>query len=254
MPAAPFPQVGDAARPRLAHLTLEAVSKLPGVVGTDVGPHGMCVTDDPEAGVLRGVSVVAQRDGRYSVDLCLVAELVPLPALGDRIRSAVQERARREGMEEQLGTVTVRFAGVVSPEEVATPVVNDNEDGPAAAGGPVAGGPVPPPTGAATRPAQPPVSDSPIADVTTPAATESTPSSVPSRAQPASAPEPAPVPLGTVTVQFSRPIGADELHELAEQARDEARTGRNPDEPLAEPAGPGVSPRADTPPDDVHGP
>jgi len=70
--------VGDPTRVRLARLALAATRKLPAVVGADDGPSGLYVTADPPHGVLRGVSVIAQADGRYEVDLCLNA----LPALG----------------------------------------------------------------------------------------------------------------------------------------------------------------------------
>src|SRR5947199_4319841 len=101
--------VGDASRVALARLALDVVASIPGVAGTDAGPGGLCVTADPPFGVLQGVSVIAQSDGRYEVDLCLVARIVPLLPLGDDIRSRLRARAAREGLAEQLGAVNVEF-------------------------------------------------------------------------------------------------------------------------------------------------
>jgi hypothetical protein len=110
-------QVGDSSRLRLAQLALEAAAAAPGVEGVDAGPQGSCVTADPPAGLLRGVSVIAQADGRYSIDLCLVAGIVPLVALGDEIRSKLQARAEREGLAAQLGETNVKFVRVLGPGE-----------------------------------------------------------------------------------------------------------------------------------------
>ena len=110
-------QVGDCSRLRLARLALDVVSGISDVVGTDPGPHGLCVTADPPAGLLQGVSVMAQADGRYEVDLCLIARLVPLLSLGAEIRRKLRLRAEREGLTRELGTVNVRFAGALSAGE-----------------------------------------------------------------------------------------------------------------------------------------
>src|SRR5690349_2946044 len=109
MSSVPPSQVGDASRVALARLALDVVSTIPGVAGTDAGPGGLCVTADSPFGVLRGVSVIAQPDGRYELDLCLVAWMVPLLALGDDIRRRLRARAAREGLADLLGTVNVEF-------------------------------------------------------------------------------------------------------------------------------------------------
>ena len=110
--------VGGSARVRLAHLALESAEKVPGVVGTDAGPGALCVTADPEYGVLRGVSVIASADGRYEINLCLNAKLVPLLELGEAVASAVGRRVKREGLGAFLGEVHVEFAQVLTEAEI----------------------------------------------------------------------------------------------------------------------------------------
>lgn len=119
--------VGESARVRLAHLALEAAEKVPGVVGTDAGPAGLCVTADPEYGVLRGVSVIAQADGRYEMGLCLNAKLVPLLALGEAVAGAVGKRVEREGLGSLLGEVHVQFAQVLTEAEIVAERVRADE-------------------------------------------------------------------------------------------------------------------------------
>ncbi|HZO79057.1 MAG TPA: hypothetical protein VFB39_13525 [Solirubrobacteraceae bacterium] len=91
---------------------------MPGVVGTDPGPGALCVTADPEDGVMRGVSVIAQADNRYEVNLCLNAKLVPLLELGEAVASAVGRRVKREGLGALLGEVHVEFAQVLTEAEI----------------------------------------------------------------------------------------------------------------------------------------
>jgi hypothetical protein len=145
MSSVPPSQVGDASRVALARLALDVVSTIPGVAGTDAGPSGLCVTADSPFGVLRGVSVIAQPDGRYEIDLCLVARMVPLLALGDDIRRRLRARAAREGLADQLGAVNVEFAQALSAGETIVQV-----PGVEAAVGAEAVPPAPPP------PAEPP--------------------------------------------------------------------------------------------------
>jgi hypothetical protein len=104
-------------RVRLARLALDAALVVPDVLGAEAGLHGVHVTADPPAGPLRGVSVIAQSDGRYAVDLRLVAGVVPLVALGEEVRRRVQASAGRGGLADRLGTVNVEFARLLTPEE-----------------------------------------------------------------------------------------------------------------------------------------
>ena len=126
MPSAPVAQsVSASPRLRLARAALAAALALPEVVDGDAGPHGLRVTAEPPAGRLRGVSVIAEANGRYAVDLCLVAAVVPLVALGEQIRHRVQASARRYGLAEQLGEVNVEFARVLLPGEAATDALHE---------------------------------------------------------------------------------------------------------------------------------
>jgi hypothetical protein len=122
MPSPPLmhptaPSVGSS-RVRLARLALEAALAVPNVVAAEAGLHGMRVIADPAGGVLRGVSVTADGGGRYAVDLCLVACLAPLVPLGEEVRRRVQASAQRNGLADQLSTVSVEFARVLTPAEV----------------------------------------------------------------------------------------------------------------------------------------
>ena len=116
-PVAPPEGAGESPRVPLARLALDAALAVPGVLGGEVDAAGVRATTDPEAGLLPGVSVISEGDGRYAVGLRLVARVVPLPELGDEVRRRVQRRARREGLEECLGTVSVEIARVLVPEE-----------------------------------------------------------------------------------------------------------------------------------------
>src|SRR3954471_13570240 len=116
MPSAPLEtRVSD--RVRLARLALQAALVVPDVLGAEAGVHGVRVTADPPAGPLRGVSVIAQEDGRYAVDLRLVAGMVPLVALGEEVRRRVQASAGRDGLADRLGSVNVEFARLLTPDE-----------------------------------------------------------------------------------------------------------------------------------------
>ncbi|HEY2436668.1 MAG TPA: hypothetical protein VGH93_05770 [Solirubrobacteraceae bacterium] len=92
---------------------------MPGVLGSDPGPSGVRVTADPASGPLIGVSATAQSDDRYAIDLSLVADMVPLPALAEDVRARVRRRADGERLGAVLGAVNVEFASVVTAEEFA---------------------------------------------------------------------------------------------------------------------------------------
>lgn len=123
MPSPPVvhstPPGADSPRVRLARLALEAALAAPNVVAAEAGLQGMRVTADGAGGVLRGVSVISEGGGRYGVDLCLVACVAPLVALGEEVRRRVRASARRDGLDGQLGSVNVEFAGVLTPVEVS---------------------------------------------------------------------------------------------------------------------------------------
>ena len=71
--------------------------------------------------MLGGVSVVAEADGCYAVDLCLVAGIVPLIELADEVRRRVRARAGRDGVADRVGVVNVQFARVLSDAEILGP-------------------------------------------------------------------------------------------------------------------------------------
>ena len=74
-PVSPVPpKLSASPRVRFARLALETALSVPGVFAGDAGPARLRVTADAPAGTLRGVSVTAQADGRYAIDLCLVVE------------------------------------------------------------------------------------------------------------------------------------------------------------------------------------
>jgi hypothetical protein len=110
---------GESPRLALAHLALDAALGVPDVLGGEADPAGLRVTADLSAGLLlRGVSVTAEADGRYAIDLRLLARVVPLVPLGDEIERRVQARADRDGLADQVGPVRVEFARVLTPEDV----------------------------------------------------------------------------------------------------------------------------------------
>ena len=112
-------QVGRSVRVRVARAALQAALGVPGVLGSDSGPSRGRVTADPDSGPLIGVLVTAQSDGRYAVDLSLVADMVPLPALAEEVRARVRRRVDGEQLGDVLGAVNVEFAYVVAAEEFA---------------------------------------------------------------------------------------------------------------------------------------
>ena len=120
-PAVSFdrPEAGQSVRVRVARAALQAALEVPGVLGSDSGPSGRRVTADPASGPLIGVLATAQSDGRYAVDLSLVADMVPLPALAEAVRARVRKRVDGEQLADVLGAVNVEFASVVTAEEFA---------------------------------------------------------------------------------------------------------------------------------------
>lgn len=58
-----------------------------------------------------GVSVVAGSDG-YSVDLCLIARVVPLVALATELRERIRRAAPSAPAAGEAGSIQVRIVGV----------------------------------------------------------------------------------------------------------------------------------------------
>ncbi len=121
------PEASQSVRVRVARAALQAALDVPGVLGSDSGPSRGRVTADPDSGPLIGVLVTAQSDGRYAVDLSLVADLVPLPALGEEVRARASRRVGDEELGDVLGVVNVEFASVVTADEFAAAIAAEQE-------------------------------------------------------------------------------------------------------------------------------
>jgi hypothetical protein len=128
-PAVSFdrPQAGRSVRVRVARAALQAALATPGVLGSDSGPSRGRVTADPDSDPLIGVLATAQSDGRYAVDLSLVADMVPLPALAEEVRARVRRRVDGEELGDVLGVVNVEFAYVVAAEEFAAAIAAEQQ-------------------------------------------------------------------------------------------------------------------------------
>jgi len=174
---------------------------VPAVVDRDGGPKGLRVTADPPHGLLRGVSVTAQADGRYAIDLCLISEIVPLHELADEVVGAVERRFSREGLQDLLGTVSVEFSDVLTAAEIVDREVRKREQAIAAIAAEAAQ--TPPPAGPAGPAGVPPTAPVPPATAPVPPATAPVP--------PATAPVPpatAPVPPGPPAAAGAPPVTA----------------------------------------------
>ncbi|MFZ0040601.1 MAG: hypothetical protein WAK93_04785 [Solirubrobacteraceae bacterium] len=101
-------------RLRLARVAHDAALGVPGVLNTDAGPLGLRVTAAAGQRVPGVVCAASGEDG-YEVSLSLIAELVPLPQLGDRVAAAVRHAASAAGV--PLGRVLVNFVGVLGSED-----------------------------------------------------------------------------------------------------------------------------------------
>jgi hypothetical protein len=85
-PASAGEIAGDGSeRIRLARVALAAALSVPGVARADGGPLRAHRTPVGDSVPLVGVVCAAAADGGYAVSLRLIAGLVPLPALADRI-------------------------------------------------------------------------------------------------------------------------------------------------------------------------
>jgi hypothetical protein len=107
-------------RVQIARLALAAAINTRGVISAAAGEPPLWVTADP-SGLLHGVTATATADGRFDVALRLVAELVPLHALADRVCAAVRDAVGRAGFGEHLASVRVEIADVRGPEEAGGP-------------------------------------------------------------------------------------------------------------------------------------
>ncbi len=98
-------------RVELARLALTLALGADGVVRADPGPLGTRVTLDG-AERLAGVTAAALSDGCYAITLHLVARVIPLRPLADRIRARLERGAARAGLEQALGPIDIVFEDV----------------------------------------------------------------------------------------------------------------------------------------------
>jgi hypothetical protein len=103
-------------RSRLARVALEAATALPEVAAGVRGRHRVWTTADAGE-ILAGVVAAARPDGRFDVELHLVAEwpFGSLFALADQVRVRVRRAAARVDLDGILGSITVGFEDVHDP-------------------------------------------------------------------------------------------------------------------------------------------
>lgn len=100
-------------RSRLARVALEAATALPEVAAGVRGRQRVWATADA-GGLLEGVVAVAGPDGRFDVELHLVAQwpFGSLFELADQVRVRVRRAAARVDLDGILGSITVGFEDV----------------------------------------------------------------------------------------------------------------------------------------------
>jgi hypothetical protein len=106
------------ARVELARLALRSAYAVPGVVAASAGSLDRWLTMDGDER-LPGVVCVALPGSGYRVELHLVAQMVPLRALADRVRDRVERAAARAGIGDELRLVDIAFEDI----DEATPVL-----------------------------------------------------------------------------------------------------------------------------------
>ena len=100
-------------RSRLARVALEAATALPEVAAGVRGRQRVWATADAGE-TLDGVVATARRDGRFDVELHLVAQwpFGSLFGLADQVRTRVRRAAGRVNLDGVLGSITVGFEDV----------------------------------------------------------------------------------------------------------------------------------------------
>lgn len=101
-------------RLRLARLARDTALAVPGVVRMDAGPDGVFTVVSGRERV-DGVLCVATAEDGFDLSLRLVCGLVPLPALGERVRATVRARAAAAGLE--AVSVAVHVSEIATPTE-----------------------------------------------------------------------------------------------------------------------------------------
>jgi hypothetical protein len=104
----------ESERVRLARAARQTALTVRGVRALDAGPAGTFMTGAGDGERLLGVTCIAAPEGGYEVSLSLVAGLVALEPLAQRVRAAVVRVASFSGIE--LASVSVHFADVAAEE------------------------------------------------------------------------------------------------------------------------------------------
>ena len=88
---------------------------------------GLYVTEESGVSGARATGVVAtaRPDGRFDVELHLIARPVPLLPLGEEIRSRVVAAATKDGLTERLGLVDIGFEDLVEVAPADPPALGD---------------------------------------------------------------------------------------------------------------------------------
>ena len=115
----PTPSAPASERVRLARLALEAALGVDGVVAGHAGRLGLRMTAD-RGERLPGVLATALPGGQYGIELHLVAEVVPLPQLAERVRTRVERAAASAGLAAVLGPVGITVEDVIAPSEMVS--------------------------------------------------------------------------------------------------------------------------------------
>jgi hypothetical protein len=103
---------GPSDRVRLTRAAREATLRVPGVVATDTGPMGLYVTvADGER--LEGIVCAAATGGGYDISVRVIAALVSLPDLSERIIAAITRAAGRIGV--PCSSVSIHFVDLLAP-------------------------------------------------------------------------------------------------------------------------------------------
>lgn len=108
------PWLTESERVRLARAARQAALTVRGVRALDTGPAGTFMTAAGGGERLEGVTCIAAPEGGYEVSLRLVADLVALPPLGQRVHAAVVRVASFAGI--SLADVSVHFADLEAEE------------------------------------------------------------------------------------------------------------------------------------------
>ena len=109
--ARPSAAVGLSPRLRLARLARDTTLRVGGVLALDTGGDGRFAVVSGEERI-DGLLCTATPEGGYDVALRVVCALVPLGALGERVREAVRETATAAGL--PLATVSVHVTDVAA--------------------------------------------------------------------------------------------------------------------------------------------